>query len=43
MRAHMYYRRDMCLYTDERDIEYVKSFNVYGELCLFFTMEICIF
>lgn len=30
MCAHMYYSTDMYLYTDERDIEYRKSFNMYG-------------
>lgn len=39
MCAHMYYRRDMYLYTDERDVECVKSFNMYGEVYFLFIME----
>lgn len=30
----------LCLYIDERDVEYVKSFNMHGELCLPFIMEL---
>lgn len=28
------------LYINERDVEYVQSFNMHGELYLLFTMEL---
>lgn len=39
MCAHMYYRRNMYLHTDERDAEYVKLFNMYGKLYHVFIMR----
>ena len=37
--AQMYYRRDMYLYANERDVEYVKSLNAHGELYILFVIE----
>lgn len=39
MCAHMYYRRNMCLHTDERDVEDVILFNMYGKLYHLFIMR----